>query len=871
MRYRILILFAILVSACAEEDLKNISTDEAYQKYGHLVSNKLFFAFPEECEKPVKWFDSIPEVKLKKIVGPGYYILKARPGEIFICQTGIWALKSDVSDIQINFSDFIGRRGRVINYSRATCYNLEGTDFRGKTFKKQVNIPKGRVQAFWIAIDLDSIPSGNYRGSISIVAGGESQVIPLLIKVSGDPISNHGYNEGSHLSRLNWLNSTVGTDEQVTKGYSPIKAEGNRISILGRDVKIGATGLPEAIQSYFGPSNQSLRDKGESILSNPFSFIIEKEDGTIERLQPRELVFTEKTPSKISWKVINASADFNLEVNGTIEFDGFCDFSLKLTSKDLVKIRDIRLEIPVEKRKASYIMGLGHEGGIRPNEWRWKWDISKNQDMLWIGSVNGGLRVKLKAENYVRPLINVYYKFGPLKLPQSWGNEGKGGVDIRESKGEVLVKAYSGFREMKTGESLNYNFELLITPFRVIDRHIKFGDRYYHGGGTNTSVKVDSAKKHGANILNIHHAEDIYPFINYPYLDANTSDLGELVNQAHNENIRLKVYYTTREFTKNLPEFWALNSLNGEIVYPGPGNSSKTVINPDGPNDWYIKNLRENYIPAWYNEIKEGKFKGETDLSVITTPDSRLNNFYVAGLDWMVQNLGIVGVYIDDSALDRYTLIRARKIIDRYRPEGRMDLHSWNHFNEWAGFTNCLNLYMDLLPYFDLLWIGEGRDYNRAPDHWLIEVSGIPFGLPGQMLEGGGNPWRGMVYGITNRPGWGANSPSGLWNFWDEYKIEDKIMTGYWDENTPVKVSNQLVKASVYSSNGEAVIAVANWTDNDQVTAVEVSWADLGINPMSAGVFVPEIKGFQTEQKSVSLDKMTIPGKEGFLIVVKKR
>ena len=85
---------------------------------------------------------------------------------------------------------------------------------------------------------------------------------------------------------------------------------------------------------------------------------------------------------------------------------------------------------------------------------------------------------------------------------------------------------------------------------------------------------------------------------------------------------------------------------------------------------------------------------------------------------------------------------------------------------------------MDLLPYFDLLWIGEGRDYNRAPDHWLIEVSGIPFGLPGQMLEGGGNPWRGMVYGITNRPGWGGNSPSGLWKFWDEYKIEEKIMTG---------------------------------------------------------------------------------------------
>ena len=178
----------------------------------------------------------------------------------------------------------------------------------------------------------------------------------------------------------------------------------------------------------------------------------------------------------------------------------------------------------------------------------------------------------------------------------------------------------------------------------------------------------------------------------------------------------MKFYYTTRELTKNLPEFWAFNSLNGEVIFPGPGNASRTeALHPNGPNEWLIKNLREKYIPAWYNLIKEGKFKGETDLSVITTPDSRLNNFYVAGLDWMVQNIGIDGVYIDDSALDRFTFSgQGRLLIIIVRKEGWI-LHSWNHFNKWAGFANCLNLYMDMLPYFDLVWIGEGRDYNRMP------------------------------------------------------------------------------------------------------------------------------------------------------------
>ena len=493
--------------------------------------------------------------------------------------------------------------------------------------------------------------------------------------------------------------------------------------------------------------------------------------------------------------------------------------------------------------------------------------------MLWVGTVNGGVWIKWKAENYVRPLINIYYEFGPLNLPPSWGNEGKGGVDVVQKNDDVLVNAYSGTREIKKGDVVNYDFELLITPFKVIDRQIKFGDRYYANHRMLPSLKIEIAQKAGANIIDIHHAEDIYPFINYPYLDECTQELTQLVANAHKEDLRMKFYYTTRLLTKNLPEFWAFNSLNGEVIFPGPGNDTRTEAEyPNGPNDWYIKNLREKYIPGWFNTIEEGKFKGELDLSVVTTPDSRLNNFYIAGLDWMVQNMGIDGVYIDDTALDRFTLQRARKIIDRYRPEGRMDFHSWNHFNKWAGFANCLNLYMDLLPYFDLVWIGEGRDYNRAPDHWLIEVSGIPFGLTGQMLQDGGNPWRGMVYGITARAGWkGSIPPTDIWKFWDNYRIESKEMIGYWDKNNPVICNNPMVKASVYKGNDESIISVANWSNTDEEATLTVDWAKIGLNSGKSDVFIPEIKDFQAKQTSISLNKITIPGKKGYLIVIKTK
>jgi hypothetical protein len=405
-----------------------------------------------------------------------------------------------------------------------TCFNKGGIDFRGNPFSREINIESGQVQALWFGIDLEDIEKGNYAGSVSVLANGEKQTVPVRLIVKGEVVPNHGYNEGKRLSRLNWLNSTLGIDEEITKGYLPVKAENNTISILGRTLSIAPNGLPERIISYFGPSNQSLIEKGEPIVNSPFRFVIEKENGQIIRLSPGELTFTKQTPSKTIWQVLNTSSECDLECTGQMEFDGFVDYKLKLTAKVPLKVKDIRLEVPVANEKADYMMGLGLEGGIRPPNWKWHWDVSKNQDMVWVGAVNGGLRVKLKAENYIGPLNN--YHFGRLKLPPSWGNENKGGVIIGQIGSNVVINAFSGAREMKSGDILNYDFELLITPLKLIDRQIKFNDRYYQDlpacpelpdpgyNSTSAFLKIEMAKNAGASIVNIHHDVDVCPFIN---------------------------------------------------------------------------------------------------------------------------------------------------------------------------------------------------------------------------------------------------------------------------------------------------------------------------------------------------------------------
>ena len=202
-----------------------------------------------------------------------------------------------------------------------------------------------------------------------------------------------------------------------------------------------------------------------------------------------------------------------------------------------------------------------------------------------------------------------------------------------------------------------------------------------------------------------------------------------------------------------------------------------------------------------------------------------------------------------------------------------MDLHSWNHFNQWAGFASCLNIYMDLLPYFDLVGLVNGVITTVCLIIRLVEVSGMPFGLPGQMLEGGGNPWRGMVYGITSRGGYTKidKSPEYLWKFFDEYHFSEREMIGYWEKKCSVLCSNPLIKASVYKGSSDLIISVANWSDHEEKTSIEVNWAKLGIDPAGFEVSIPVIKYFQDAQMTVSLNKINVPGEKGYLILLKRK
>ena len=484
-----------------------------------------------------------------------------------------------------------------------------------------------------------------------------------------------------------------------------------------------------------------------------------------------------------------------------------------------------------------------------PESYEWKWDVAhKNQDGAWIGNVNAGLQYSLRDEKYVRPLNTNFYLQKPLLLPASWGNENKGGITVAQKGNSILANNYSGERKMKKGDSLFYNFTLLITPFHPINTDFQWATRFYHKYNN-----LDSIKATGATVVNIHHATPINPWINYPFIEC--KKMKAYVDEAHNKGLKVKIYNTVRELSDHAYETFALRSLGHEIYSPGKG----------GGFSWLQEHIDSDYIAAWFvPEIK--------DAAIVNSGMSRWHNYYVEGMNWLVNNVGIDGIYLDDVAFDRVTMKRIKRVLTQNGHPGIIDLHSANQYNKNDGFNNSANLYMEHFPYLNRLWFGEYFDYeNNTPDFFLTEVSGIPFGLMGEMLQGGGNPWRGTIYGMTNRMPWSDNAdPRPIWKVWDEFGMKGTEMIGYWSDNCPVKTDNKKVLATVYKKKGAALISIASWADEDVNVQLKIDWKKLGLNPSKVTVTAPEIKNFQPQNVFVLNGNIPVKKGKGWLLIVKE-
>jgi hypothetical protein len=397
---------------------------------------------------------------------------------------------------------------------------------------------------------------------------------------------------------------------------------------------------------------------------------------------------------------------------------------------------------------------------------------------------------------------------------------------------------------MSVGDTLHYNIRFLITPFKPLNLKNHFQTRFVH-----KYVPVDTVLAWGGTVVNIHHANAINPFINYPFynLDKQTA----YIQEAHQKNVKVKLYNTIRELTYKTHEIFAMRSLGFEIFNDGVG----------GGHSWLQEHLKDNYHSAWHAWRVD-------DAAILNKGTSRWTNYYIEGLNWLAKNQDIDGLYLDDIAFNRETVKRIVSVLNKHRPEVIIDLHSANQFNSRDGFINSAMLYMEHFPFISRLWFGEYFEYDKDEDYWLTEVSGIPFGLMGEMLQGGGHPYRGLLYGMTTRM-YGETDVRPIWKLMNDFGIESSEIKGYWLEKPPVITNHEKIIATAYLKPERILIAIASWSDKDENVRLDFDWNQFGFK--SGRLFSPEVDKLQPYEEFNLEGPITIPQNMGLFLVLEKK
>lgn len=813
--------FTPMGTIATQEEMDAISATHSENPI--LFTEDRVFPIRLENQLPVRWIARGPST---------HFSGTALRNEYYVWQIGVWAAHDKIENLTVQFSDFTSAdKQAIISKEDVTCFNQGGINWDGTPVSFTINVPQNKIQALWCGIQIpEDAQPGVYTGTATLHSDNKTpQIVNIEIGVTDTVLADKGDNDLWRHSRLRWLNSIIGTDNNPVAPYEKICIDYLTITATDKQVTLGTNGLPANIQI-----------NNRKILARPMQFLVETETEIIP-FSGKQFLMQQMEDGVVTWHSRETKNGIIFNCDALMEFDGYIHYNISVSSSRETQVKDIRLVTDYSPYASEYFMGMNVKGGTRPTTHDWNW--VGPWDSYWIGGAKAGLHTEFRGGTYHGPLINDYK---PAPSPV-WYNEGKGHIrETGESNSSAQVVASTGTCTLNS-ISKNFEFALLITPVKPVQTAKHFSERYFHAD----PMQFDNASKEGANICNIHHAQPLNPVINYPFIVR--EPLQQFIADQHQKERKVKLYYTIRELTTHAQEVYALKSLNHEIFVSGIGYGLP----------WECEHLIDDYKPAWYTPLPNET----SDAALVLNGFSRWINYYLEGLNWMLKNYQLDGIYMDDVAFDRTVMKRMRRIMNQSHDGCLIDLHSNTGYS-----VGPANQYTDFFPYIDRLWFGESFRYNKMdPDEWFVTFSGIPFGQMSEMLQDGGNRFLGMVYGATARHSYGQFSPAPVWALWQSFGISEAEMLGYWDENCPVKTDSPAVKATAYVKSNQTLISIGNFDSNDQTIHLTIDWNALKIDPNKAEIIAPAVKNFQEEHSFGTEEEIKVKAKEGWLLIVREK
>ena len=867
--------------------------------------------WPEGRERPIRMLDRLPLVWAAAGAlpsGGAAYRGEALRGEFFAFQVGVYAptralvVLSSWSELRAD-----GGGGAVIPAYRLRCINQPNGSAAAEG---GLALARGEVLPLWFGVEVaGDQPPATYRGVLrvrEVAAGRADEVVRLELVVGARRVAFGGDDELWRHSRLRWLDSTSGSDELAAVGAAPrapwvpvawddgartLRASG------AREVKLTRRGLPA-----------SLRVGGVELLHGAAQLRLLRHNGRELRWMPTgALAVTDAPGGGQRWTADGAvdgvghgadgeCAGLRVRIRGEMQSDGFAQMTAVLKAARsggsggaACVLQDVQLVLPLVAAETPLINGFGWKGAARPATLTWRWDewVDHAQKGLncrvWVGSARAGVQLNLQGveqsrvaaashcgndENGVLQCSDLTdAQFNIALGSPAWNNRNRGGASIAPgADGAAVLTVNTGRLSLPSdGAALTLGWRLLLTPVRGAGEPVRadFATRYFH---MQRFVPVEEALRATPSpSIILHQGNQLNPYINYPFLTR--GPLRAYVDEAHRRGAKVKLYYTVRELSASAAELWALRALRGEVIVSSGGAAGHA---------WLREHVRSNYTAAWHEVLADGEVDAAVQTPAFT---GRWDNYWIEGILWLARALDVDGIYLDGAPYERGVLRRLRRALAAAGVKGdfKLDLHA-----SCAGNPHLP--YVELYPYLDSIWFGEQCNYAAyTPEQWLAEVSGVPFGLPGQVLGNNREQWHALLFGMTCRiyPDPHTCNPRPIWAAIDRLKLRTARLVGWWESDCPVRASHPKVRASLLvGDGGAAALVLASWAGRAVDVAVAVDAAALrrlgvaGANTSGALRFeAPEIDGFQpaTTWRAGDLVRLQAKGSgwnEGWLAAV---
>lgn len=824
-----------------------------------------FIAVAESRLRPVRMRAQLPAVWCTRSADERRTLSdRAAKNEHYAFQAVLYA-RERLENVRIRFYD---SNGAEYSCERVICFSTDGVDTRGKPFSISRSAEAGELLPLWCGVRCECFDSAAVDIHICITADNttHTEQLSVQLELTDELLEDNGDGELWRMSRLFWLNSDIGLSNDVIPPYTPpvLSGDGKSISILGRTIAVGRLGLPSQITGFFD-EHCRLDESCEpsELFSSPMTLSV-CENGT---LCDAAITHSECTHSGGMESCLVRRGTFGalcFESDVTYEADGHIDCKISLSANSDGEY-SFELSSCLRSAAVPYMMGMCRFGGKVPNYWEYRWDAARDGNEVWLGGMRLGMKLKLMQEDE--------HWRGASPLPRLWANGGRGKFTLRRDacSDTVTLSATTGKCHLAAGQTEVLHFHILITPFHPIELEHHYTEHYYHKNTWNSTESIPSlerARELGCTSVILHQGGPLNENINYPFLLADR--LRDEVKTAHSMGLKYKLYYTVRELSNRAAELWALRSLGDEIFCDDGDARIADFFAADaekkrsrgGP--WLCEHLCDSYTPAWQQKLQNG----ELDCAIKTQSCSRWHNYYLKGLDYLMRRVGIDGIYLDGIGYDRHIMRRVRRVMLAASPTCDIDIHNGNEHSSYYqnGCSACI--YMEHFPYADSLWNGEGFDCDAmSPDAMLTEVSGLPFGLMNEMLEGGGNPFRGMLFGMTARCGWSQGGTSStIWeSIWKPFGIEHSRLFGFWDPRCPVVTEYDEIPASVYVNDaGDVLVCLASWYAFDVETAISVDREALGLCG-EYELYAPQICEMKPYDRLLPWDRGDLSTPEGYL------